>query len=97
VFLPDWPDGLAIHARYNETIRSVASQRQQVHVVPLHQTFLGHGAHCRQFWRPDYDRADPHFWFYANIEDPNDRGYDAIRRVFLRTILDQTQLRQSGS
>lgn len=94
VFLPDWPDGLAIHSRYNDAIRAAAADRDNVHVVPLHQTFLGHGSHCRQFWRSTYDRDDPHYWFYANIEDPNDRGYDAIRRVFLKTIADRTSLRE---
>lgn len=88
IFLPDWPDGLAIHARYNATIREVASHRDNVHVVDLHETFLGHGSHCRQFWRMHYDAADPHYWFYDNIEDPNDRGYDAIHRVFLNRIIE---------
>jgi hypothetical protein len=92
VFLPDWPDGLAIHAEYNAATQRVASRRPQVHVVPLHATFLGHGSHCRQFWRKTYCSDDPHYWYYHNIEDPNDRGYDAIRRVFLRTILEQSRL-----
>ena len=92
VFLPPWPDGLAIHGRYNDVIRKVAAERQNVHVVPLHETFLGHGSHCRQFWRANYDREDPHYWFYTNIEDPNDRGYDAIRRAFLNTIRDHSVL-----
>jgi hypothetical protein len=92
IFLPDWPDGLAIHARYNEVIREVANEFDHVHVVPLYETFLGHGSHCRQFWRSTYDKEDPHYWFYANIEDPNDRGYDAIRRVFLNTIVEKSRL-----
>jgi len=92
IFLPPWPDGLAIHARYNEVIRSVAAERDHVHVVPLHQTFLGHGSHCRQFWRENHDRDDPHYWFFTNIEDPNDRGYDAIRRVFLNAICEHSSL-----
>ncbi len=93
VFLPDWPDGLAIHDRYNRVIRDVAGKYDFVHVVPLHETFLGHGSHCRQFWRSTYDSDDPHYWFYTNIEDPNDRGYDAIRRIFLKTIAEQSTLR----
>ena len=91
IFLPKWPDGLAIHARYNETIRQVVAEFNHVHVVPLHQTFLGHGSHCRQFWRSHFDSQDPHYWFYSNIEDPNDRGYDAIRRVFLNSIVEQRE------
>jgi hypothetical protein len=97
IFLPDWPDGLEIHARYNQVIREVAGEHKHVHVVPLHETFLGHGSHCRQFWRSNYDAEDPHYWFFTNIEDPNDRGYDAIRRVFLRTIHENTQLIASPS
>jgi hypothetical protein len=23
------------------------------------------------------------YWYGANLEDPNDRGYDAVRRLFL--------------
>lgn len=92
VYLPQWPDGLAIHARYNAVITEVASARPNVHVVPLHRTFLGHGSHCRQFWRPTYRREDPHYWYFDNIEDPNDRGHDAIRRVFLNSILEDSSL-----
>ncbi|MCC6510536.1 MAG: SGNH/GDSL hydrolase family protein, partial [Pirellulaceae bacterium] len=92
VYLPHWPDGLAIHARYNEIIRGMAKTYQHVHIVPLHETFLGHGAHCRQFWRSTYRAEDPHYWFYDNIEDPNDRGYDAIRRVFLNKIISTRPL-----
>ena len=87
VYLPAWADGLRIHAAYNEIIHRVAQERDNVHLVPLHATFLGHGAHCRQFWRATYRREDPYYWYYENIEDPNDRGYDAIRRIFLNAIV----------
>lgn len=96
IFLPDWPDGLAIHAKYNAVIGEVANEFDNVFVVPLHATFLGHGSHCRQFWRSAYVRDDPHYWFYDNIEDPNDRGYDAIRRVFLNAIVDNSVLVPDG-
>ncbi|MCR9117666.1 MAG: SGNH/GDSL hydrolase family protein [bacterium] len=92
VYLPHWADGLAIHSRYNEVIAQCASSRPNVHVVPLCETFLGHGSHCRQFWRSTYDASDPYYWYYDNIEDPNDRGYDAIRRVFLNTIVKNSTL-----
>ncbi|KAA5541425.1 SGNH/GDSL hydrolase family protein [Roseiconus nitratireducens] len=95
VFLPDWPDGLAIHAEYNQAIREAAGQWNNVFVVPLHRTFLGHGSHCRQWWLDTYRPEDPHYWFYSNIEDPNDRGYDAIRRVFLNAIVQNTSLRNA--
>lgn len=97
VFLPDWPDALAIHGKYNDTIGEVIALRDNVHLVPLHETFLGHGSHCRQFWRATYVAEDPYYWFYSNIEDPNDRGYDAIRRVFLNTIATETTLRKPES
>ncbi len=92
IFLPDWPDGLAIHAKYNQVIEQCAQARSNVHLVNLHKAFLGHGAHCLQFWRSTYDRTDPHYWFYENVEDPNDRGYDAIRRVFLNCIVKESSL-----
>ena len=93
IMLPPWPDGLAIHAQYNAVIKRCVASRSHVHVVPLHQTFLGHGGHCRQFWREFYDARDPYYWFHTNVEDPNDRGYDAIRRVFMNSILENSSLR----
>ncbi len=96
IFLPDWPDGLAIHARYNKVIARVADQRENVFLVDLYSAFLGHGSHCRQFWRAHYEFADPHYWFYYNVEDPNDRGYDAIRRLFLNSISQNFALAEAG-
>jgi lysophospholipase L1-like esterase len=92
VYLPHWPDGLAIHAEYNRIIREVANRFDHVFVVPLYDTFLGHGSHCRQFWRETYVADDPHYWFYDNVEDPNDRGYDAIRRLYLNAIAAHSRL-----
>ncbi len=95
VYLPHWQDGLLIHAKYNLAINRFAESHPNVYVVPLHRTFLGHGSHCRQFWRSTYASQDPHYWYYSNIEDPNDRGYDAIRRVFLKEIAERTSVRSS--
>jgi len=81
--LPDWPHGLTIHDRYNEILRGCAANRPRVRLVPMHAAFLGHGTHCRQFWRKHYRPEDPTYWYAWNLEDPNDRGYDAIRRLFL--------------
>lgn len=92
IFLPAWPDGLEIHAQYNHVLNQVAGGHDNVFIVPLHRTFMGHGSHSQQFWRQNYDSSDPSYWYYTNIEDPNDRGYDAIRRVFLNTIIDNTTL-----
>ncbi len=85
-YLPAWAEGLAIHTAYNKVIHDVARERANVHLVRLRDTFLGHGTHCRQFWRSTYCRTDPTYWFYRNIEDPNDRGHDAARRAFLIEI-----------
>lgn len=81
--LPAWADGLKILGAYNEVIQRVASRHEHVHLVDMRGVLLGHGIHCRQWWAKHYDASDPHYWYYSNLEDPNDRGYDAIRRVFL--------------
>ncbi|MCR4412762.1 MAG: SGNH/GDSL hydrolase family protein [Thermoguttaceae bacterium] len=85
--LPDWPDGLAILAAYNDIIHRAGQSRPRVHVVPIHATFLGHGIHCRQFWRRHYRAEDPTYWYAPNLEDPTERGYDALRRIFLLEML----------
>lgn len=83
VGLPPWKDGLEILAAYNAVIARCPSRHPSVHVVNIHDPFIGHGLYCRQFWRRHYHPDDPHYWYYANVEDPNDRGYDALRRLFL--------------
>lgn len=81
--LPPWPDGLKILDRYNGVIHAASSRRPGVSVVPIRAAFLGHGIHCAQFWREHYRSEDPTYWYGTNLEDPNARGYDAIRRLFL--------------
>ena len=81
--LPEWKDGLAIHRAYNDVIHRCAAERASVHLVPLYAEFLGHGIHCRQPWCEHYRPEDPYYWYAENLEDPNIRGYDAIRRLFL--------------
>lgn len=88
VGLPEWKDGLRILDAYNNVIRKAVAQRSNVRLVDFYSTFRGHGIHCVQFWRPDYDRHDPHYWYHVNLEDPNERGYDAIRRLFLNEIAE---------
>jgi lysophospholipase L1-like esterase len=87
--LPAWPDVLAVHAAYNHAILRAAGRHECVRVVPMYEAFLGHGVHCRKFWGAHYRSSDPHYWYAPNLEDPNDRGYDAIRRVFLSEILKE--------
>ena len=85
--LPLWPDAVRIHAAYNEVIRHCAASHTNVHLVNMHEPFLGHGLTCTQFWRPHYHGDDPHYWYFTNLEDPNERGYDAIRRLFLNEMV----------
>lgn len=85
--LPPWPDGLRIHAEFNRHIRAAAAARRNVHVVDVHATLLGHGLHCRDRANPHYRADDPTYWYFVNLEDPNTRGYDAIRRVFLLEMI----------
>jgi len=84
--LPAWKDSMAILDAYNTIIRHAAETHPNVHGVDIHTAFLGHGIHCIQFWRPHFDWHDPHYWFYMNLEDPNERGYDVVRRLFLLEI-----------
>lgn len=93
IWLPAWKDGLEIHARYNEILQNACTSRENVFHVPLYETFLGHGSHYKDFWRDTYCSDDPYHWYFTNIEDPNDRGYDAIRRIFLNAICENTSLK----
>jgi len=83
LLLPPWPDGLRALDLFNGVIAEVCRSRGDTHLVDMHALFLGHGIHCRDRRNPHYRREDPHYWYYANLEDPNERGYDAIRRAFL--------------
>ncbi|MBM3464129.1 MAG: SGNH/GDSL hydrolase family protein [Armatimonadetes bacterium] len=84
--LPPWPDGEQILAAYNDVIRRVARRHEMVRVVDVHGLFLGHGLHCKDRALKYYRPEDPHYWYYANLEDPNERGYDALRRLFLNEM-----------
>ncbi|HPO16597.1 MAG TPA: SGNH/GDSL hydrolase family protein [Candidatus Hydrogenedentes bacterium] len=86
--LRPWKDSAEIIDAYNEIIRQHGEKHSNVTVVDIHKAFLGHGVRCAQFWRATYHPEDPHYWYYGNIEDPNERGYDAIRRLFLLKILE---------
>jgi lysophospholipase L1-like esterase len=84
--LPKWKDSMQILDAYNAVIRHAADTHPNLHLVDVHGAFLGHGIHCTQFWRSHFDWHDPHYWYYTNLEDPNERGYDVIRRLFLLEI-----------
>jgi lysophospholipase L1-like esterase len=81
--LPKWPDGVRSLELINKVIAESCAEYPNVHLVDIHKEFLGHGIHCRNRHNPYYRADDPYYWYFSNLEDPNDRGYDAIRRVFL--------------
>jgi lysophospholipase L1-like esterase len=81
--IPSWPDSGRILDAYNDVIARCAQKRPGAHLVDIHSAFLGHGFQCNRFWTRYYCWSDPYFWYYENIEDPNDRGYDVLRRLFL--------------
>ena len=81
--LPAWKDAGEILAAYNDLLHQLPQKHQHVHIINMRDGFLGHGIHCTQFWSKHYDSSDPHYWYYSNLEDPNERGYDALRRLFL--------------
>jgi lysophospholipase L1-like esterase len=83
VGLPKWENSMQVLDTYNTVISHAAGAHPNVHMVDMHAAFLGHGIHSTQFWRGHFDRHDPHYWFFTNLEDPNERGYDVIRRLFL--------------
>ena len=86
--LPAWPEGSRILAVMNNLILELCDEFENVHMVDIHSEFLGHGIHCRDFWRKHYRKDDPHFWYFYNLEDPNPRGYDAIRRLYLLKMIE---------
>ncbi len=85
--LPSWPDGEKILIAYNKILADCASTYGYVHIVDIHSTFQGHGIHCRKLWIKNYRWRDPTYWYALNIEDPSERGYDALRRLFLNEMI----------
>lgn len=95
--LPPWPEAHAILDAYNAVLASAAEKYDDVVLVDIHGTFLGHGIRCAHFWRDFYEAEDPHYWYFQNIEDPNERGHDALRRVFLNAMAWELAWMLSGS
>ena len=87
-WLSAWPDARPIFYGFNDAIKRTAQKYAHVHLVDVHQLMLGHGIHCRDHDNAFYHAEDPTYWYYANLEDPNQRGYDAIRRLFINAIAD---------
>ncbi len=88
IMLPKWQDGLRAHGMFNNVIAEECERHSNVHLVDIHSAMLGHGIHCRDRRNPHYRPDDPHYWYYNNLEDPNERGYDAIRRIFLLKMIE---------
>ncbi|MHB0912117.1 MAG: SGNH/GDSL hydrolase family protein [Armatimonadota bacterium] len=86
IILPPWRDGVRVLGLWNRSIAEVCGEYENVHLVDIHAEFMGHGIHCRNKRNPHYRADDPHYWYFTNLEDPNDRGYDAVRRCFLNEM-----------
>lgn len=87
MWLPRWRDCVKVLGLANRKIAELCETYPNVHLVDIHTEFLGHGIHCDEPWRKHYRKDDPHFWFYYNLEDPNRRGFDAIRRLYLQAMV----------
>lgn len=85
--LPRWPDSMRVLDEMNRCILTLCGEYPNVHLVDIHTPFLGHGIHCRDWWRKTYRLDDPTWWYSPNLEDPNVRGHDAIRRCFLEQMI----------
>lgn len=95
--LPRWPDSMKILALANQKIAELCDKYPHVHLVDIHTPFIGHGIHCDQWWRRTYRKDDPHYWYYTNLEDPNRRGFDAIRRLFLQEMINVLAKKESAT
>ena len=84
--LPAWADGVRVLQAYNDVIARFAERHPDVTLVDIRSEFLGHGIHCTHFWHRYYRKNSPYYWYWDNLEDPNDQGYDAIRRLFLNEM-----------
>ena len=71
---------------YNKIISDCAAKYDYVHLINIHDIFLGHGLQCKKFWLKNYRYDDPHYW-YSIVENPDSRGYDAIRREFIKEMI----------
>ena len=87
VMMARWPACVKVLTLANQKIAELCDKYPNVHWVDIHSEFLGHGIHCDEFWRKHYHKDDPHFWYAPILEDPNVRGHDAIRRLFLQKMI----------
>ena len=85
--LPAWSEGSAVLSAWNGVLREFAKRHSDTFMVGIRAEFLGHGIHCVQFWHHAYRSQRAGYWYWGNLEDPNDRGYDAIRRLYLNSMI----------
>ncbi len=71
-----WPDGLQVLAAYNQVLAKLAERNPMCILLTC----------TRCSWDMEsiaavlasaLQTSDPHYWYWDNLEDPNDRGYDA--------------------
>lgn len=72
---PAWRDQVEILRRYNGAIHDLCRRHANVHLVPVHDAFLGHGLCCSRFWEGCYRSDDPTVWYAPNIEDQIGRAH----------------------
>jgi hypothetical protein len=84
---PKWADASKILNLTNSKIKEICDTYENVHLIDIHKEFLGHGFHCRDSQSKNYRKDDPTFWYCDIVEDPNRRGYDAIRRLYLQEMI----------
>jgi len=87
-WISSWEGGYDVFNGFNDAFKRVDAKYAHVHLVDVHKVMLGHGIHCRHHDNPNYHEDDPTYWYYFNLEDPNRRGYDAIRRAFLNAMIE---------
>lgn len=90
-----WPDAIGVLDLVNSKIEHIPADFDNVYLVDIHGVMLGHGIYCKNRFARYHCKSDPTFWYYDNLEDPNPRGYDAIRRVFLLKIAETVPCRIS--
>jgi len=78
--------GLDVLARVNDQIRRIAAEDDGTELVDLHAAFLGHGSHAREPANPHHHPDDPTPWL-GDLVTPNDRGADAIRRLWWQSLV----------
>lgn len=82
--LPPWPDGLALLAQLNDTIRHAAAAYGAA-VAEVHACFLGHGVSAGNPAQPHPRPDNPQLW-YCGVVEPNGYGAHAIRTCWWRAL-----------